>query len=299
MYNVFSVNDSKNNEKKFSYVSSSSCLDPIMDTGSTNTLLTTSDYNHLKSTPIDTPPSLVHLPNGESIESTCSTIIQPSHSLPPIVASVFPDNVLNRSLVSLSDCLSDGYQAIFTNTSLTIVNNHNEVILRSDKSPDEKLWKIPIFSLVPPPASGVKYPPLGGKISPTGVHSTPKSTNHVITHQHNADYVQFIHAVFGSPSISTFTKAISKGFLSFLPRLTTALVTANPPISIATAKGHLDRHRQGIRSTSEANASSIDDEDVDDNHMYIDVDLLERVTHADVTGKFPVQSTQGSNSTKR
>ncbi len=60
--------------------------------------------------------------------------------------------------------------------------------------------------------------------------------------------MNFYHAAFFSPSVSTFADAVRKGFIS-LPGLTAALILAYPPTSVATAKGHLDQARQGHDST--------------------------------------------------
>ncbi len=62
-------------------------------------------------------------------------------------------------------------------------------------------------------------------------------------------FVQFTYASFGSPAISTYRRAIRKGYLSTIPRLTSALFGKHTPNSVATAMGHLDRRRQGLDST--------------------------------------------------
>ena len=45
--------------------------------------------------------------------------------------------------------------------------------------------------------------------------------------------------------------ALRHGYFASFPRLTEMLVTAHPPHTIATAKGHLDQIRQGLDSTSQ------------------------------------------------
>ena len=55
-----------------------------------------------------------------------------------------------------------------------------------------------------------------------------------------ADMVLFYHAALGSPTVSTLKRAISRGYLRKLPQLTLEAVSANPPVTVATAKGHLD-----------------------------------------------------------
>jgi hypothetical protein len=63
------------------------------------------------------------------------------------------------------------------------------------------------------------------------------------------DFVAFMHAAFGSPCPSTFLRALRRNWLDTIPRLTSALFSANKPNSVATALGHLDQTRQGLDST--------------------------------------------------
>jgi hypothetical protein len=58
-----------------------------------------------------------------------------------------------------------------------------------------------------------------------------------------------MHAAFGSPCPSTFLRALRRNWLDAIPRLTSALFSANKPNSVATALGHLDQTRQGLDST--------------------------------------------------
>jgi len=74
--------------------------------------------------------------------------------------------------------------------------------------------------------------------------------NAVISLPSNKKYVRFTHASFGSPAVSTLLRAIRKGYLLTLPRLTSALVCKHLPNAGATALSHLDRRRQGLDSTT-------------------------------------------------
>jgi hypothetical protein len=60
--------------------------------------------------------------------------------------------------------------------------------------------------------------------------------------------VDFYHAVFGSPAVPTFLRTSDRGYIS-VPGLKANMVRRNMPNSLATAKGHLDRLRQNLRST--------------------------------------------------
>ena len=65
----------------------------------------------------------------------------------------------------------------------------------------------------------------------------------------DSTFVRFAHASLGSPCISSLLRALRAGYLDSFPRLTAQLVVQHPPHTIATAKGHLDQHRQGLDST--------------------------------------------------
>ena len=49
-----------------------------------------------------------------------------------------------------------------------------------------------------------------------------------------------VRAVFGSPSIPTFVNAVRRAWFSDYPRISSAMIQANLPNTMATAKGHLD-----------------------------------------------------------
>lgn len=133
-----------------------------------------------------------------------------------------------------------------------------------------------------------------------------------VQHQHNAEFVSYCLATLGSPTISALLRALRRGYLRTLPRLTVEMVLANPPISVATAKGHLDLNRQGQRSTKPHEGSlltrsptqSPDSENLGGAEEEIEVDdgppsgysrMLELSNHSDLTGRFPVTSTGGNN----
>ena len=55
----------------------------------------------------------------------------------------------------------------------------------------------------------------------------------------DADFVKFTHAALGSLSLTTLAKAVRRGYLNSYSRLTSGMLTAHPPVTIATAQGHL------------------------------------------------------------
>ena len=75
------------------------------------------------------------------------------------------------------------------------------------------------------------------------------------------DRVQFYHASFGFPVISTFCKDLDAHHLVSLPdQLTSAQVKIYLPFSEPMYKGHLDQESQGLQSTkySPTTATRID-----------------------------------------
>jgi hypothetical protein len=79
-----------------------------------------------------------------------------------------------------------------------------------------------------------------------------------------ANAVTFSHQSMCNPKISSLMKALQKGYLKGCPNLSKELVTKYLNPSPATAKGHMERPKKGIRSTkkqvktkSDSNVSSI------------------------------------------
>ena len=64
-----------------------------------------------------------------------------------------------------------------------------------------------------------------------------------------ADLVEFLHGCCGSPSKSTFIKAIKNKHLITWPGLTEGLVKKHLGPCLATAKGHIHQERQNLQST--------------------------------------------------
>eukprot|EP01034_Spumella_vulgaris_P031394 gene31394-38776_t len=198
--------------------------------------------------------------------------------LPPIPAHIFPDDKLDRSLVSLSDFTNRGCSVILTDTSLYITHN-GETLLMGSKLPRAKLWefnfsKPPIAALLPAHEQTVSDESDGFHSVDLGV---PDSVAYnIVTHQHNAEFVKYTHACFGSPPNSTFIKSARRGYMQTLPRLTGKVIAANPPSSTASAKGHLDLNRQGQRSTQPKPVSTNVGLSVDDVIKLLDLDEHEQ-----------------------
>jgi hypothetical protein len=154
---------------------------------------------------------------------------------------VFEKGKLENNLAGLSPlCNSAGCTITLTSTAI-IVSKDEEILWQGSKSVTDPLWHLDFADLkcrdCIPEASG------------EACQSIRLDTN--------AEYVKFVHAVFGSCPISTFLNAMDKGWFGNLPRLTALMIRQNPPVVRATAMGYLDQSRQGQRSTRKASSSRL------------------------------------------
>ena len=189
-----------------------------------------------------------------------------------------------------------------TATDITITNNANEQILHGTKSPIAKLWRLPLPI----------YPCKTASPPPTPTH-TP-TAHLIIRNELDAEYVAFAHGCFGYPAVSTLARAAKNGWLGNFPRLTEKMILNNQPNSLATAKGHLDQTRGGMKSTQVSppplvphltTTTPTPESDTDDtpDHTYNDavhdnlytcIINIPTISHADATGRFPTASSRGT-----
>jgi hypothetical protein len=116
-----------------------------------------------------------------------------------------------------------------------------------------------------------------------------------------ADFVNFWHATYGSPAVSTFLSAIDRGYIR-VPGLTSAKVRRHPPNPMATAYGHLTATRKGIKSTKQKQNTSPSAHqengeqdqvtpEAKEKRIWLVVDeVRSERTHADAAGPLPLRS---------
>jgi hypothetical protein len=152
----------------------------------------------------------------------------------------------------------------------------------------------------------------------TNTSSTDENANEcahaLIAGASPAEQVAYAHATLFSPSLSTLTKALNKGFITNFPGLTSESLSAHPPQSVAMIKGHLDQSRKNQRSTkpktpikSPPSPTTDDTPDelfpnglttCDDAHhhcCYVDMFEPTGKVYTAQTGKFITQSSRGNN----
>ena len=195
------------------------------DTGSDSILLRQTDAVaatlDIKPT---THPLHVRFPDGQIARSIgTTTVALPSTDI-PLPAHIFSDDVLCQSLFGIADITNLDYDATFRKDGLYLYHGA-DLVHHTPKSPDSTSWTLPL-------------------------QRPYAHANAVLSLPSDRQFVRFMHAAFGSPAISTFLRALRNGYLSTIPRLTSALVCRYKPNPEATAMGHLDRQRQGLDSTS-------------------------------------------------
>ena len=227
---------------------------------------------------------IVTFPNGTTATSIASGTYTPATGISPVPATVFKDKDIQQTLIGLSDLCHSGQEVRLTETALEVISN-GHTLLHVDKLPTDRLWT---------------FPRTGNNIeSETQNRYTAAS---VIRNDLQSGYVKFWSAALGSPADSTLIQALSLGYLGNLPRLTAKMVRRHRPNSIATAKGHLDRQRQGMQSTRPKKSKTVISErevcdDIDwDSKLYTwVVHRTEQENHTDLSGRFPVTSIHGNN----
>ena len=229
----------------------------------------------------------VQVATGDVVTSVGSATVSPSPGL-NLPVHVFPPNTLAHSLCGIAPFTREGCVVTFTDRSVC-VEKDGQVLLQGSKNPGDTLWSLPLtFSNKPPKSTSSR---------------SPHHAHLAISNQTNAEYVRFSHATFGSPPVSTFMRATSKGYLGNWPRLTTRMIRKNQPNAVATHVGHLDRNRQGQRSTQRQELSSLPVDLNDElspppdewaSKAYIKLVTLDHTNHSDATGRFPVTSLRGN-----
>ena len=235
----------------------------ILDSGATSHYFS-SLHTSLLEDIVHISPVFITLPDGSQVSTSQSGTIRCQLPLTPeaLRAYIIPD--MQMSLLSAGKLCDAGCVINLTSDSAIVSKGGTPILHAHRHQSRTKLWFLDDLT---------------------------HFCGNVIRHDTNAELVAFYHAAFGSPSLPTFEDAVRRGFIS-IPSLTIQKITHNRPNPMATAQGHLNRNRQGIRSTREVPTSH------SDPTLFYRSVLTHEVTHinhADATGRFPIPSTAGSS----
>ena len=217
----------------------------------------------------------VILPNNDCITSIDAGTMAFPYLSTPLPVHIFSDSSIEHSLLSILALCNLECTATFTKQNIKILLGNN-LVATASKSPIATLWQLHL------PSS-----------QHTRAHAAFSSSS-------DKDFVVFALATFGSPAISTYEKAISRGYLSTFPRLSTRLLNVYPPQSQATAQGHLDQCRQGQDSTKSSVVSNTLPDSINDASQQLRSDVFikcittTQTAHSDLTGRFPIISRTGN-----
>ena len=240
-------------------------------------------------------PISVTLPDNSTMTNTHEATLRiPGVSMTASKAYVFSN--MASSLLSIGQLCDDGCIALFTKSRVTIIKD-NAVILMGNRDPDTKLWVIDLNNaptMMPMP----------------GPNILQFAANSAIAKETVAERISYLHWCAGSPSLSTWCKAIDSGFYRSWPQLTSKLVRKHMPTSLPMIKGHLDQQRKNIRSTkpkrSAANPVKLpgtDETELDrhpapiehrTNFVFADCQPITGQIFSDQPGRFLVSSVSGN-----
>lgn len=206
----------------------------IADSGSTGHYIAEGDLAYLVDVTPAPHPLTVCLPDGSNATSTHTALLDlPSLPVAARRCHVFPS--FRHSLLSIPLlCDVPQVECIFRAGEVQVLHR-GEVVLLGHRSESWPLWMVPLVRSRCTAATHHAENPN------TAAMTVPATTT--------ARRVAFFHAALGSPPLSTFVQAVRRGYVTF-PALTVDAISAHPPNTVATAKGHLDQTRQRPRTAT-------------------------------------------------
>ena len=260
------------------------------DSAATGHYFASNDTKHLINVNDTLDPVSVSLPDGQQIQSSHTASINwPQLPIDAVMGDIIPG--FTRSLISIPRLCDTGHTAVLNSEGVTILDSSGRTAMTGGRDAKTGLFILPLSD-----------PSI--KVSHTANAS-------IYAQSSAAKRVAFYSSVMGNPADSTMQAAIDRGFLSSFPGLTSELFKRYKPNSVASAKGHLNRLRKGIRSTAvtpidiTVQQLSCDDvaDDLPDLHPAERTLLTPRIRtavftrryeipalHCDATGALPVEA---------
>jgi hypothetical protein len=196
-------------------------------------------------------PLRVTLVDGRQVMSTYMCDIQIDGLPVTLMGHIIPNDLSIASLFGIQILTEAGCDVTFTKSDCIVMYN-GKIILHGEKDPSTDLWTLPLGSHDMTSQHATSTLPLAAPDF-ADAHAQPAVQIAFFAHtvRTKANSICFVHQSLCSPRISTLLKAIKHGYLKGCPNLTAHGVNKYLNPSSATAKGHMKRPRQGIRSTSQ------------------------------------------------
>ena len=224
------------------------------DSGATRNYFTENESYVLNDQQVIENGPKVGLPNGATLVSYLRGNIPFNKILTSeaMQAHVFK-GLTNSSLISIGQLCDDGCVAVFDKKMLHVFKK-GDVVLTGTRNSYDGLWDITITkntgrSEIPPTTTEYKKP----------------TANVIIrADQTKTNLAEYLHKCAFSPTLSTLTKAISRGDLLTWPGVENLNFRKLIKNTLPTAKGHLDQERRNLQSTK-VSLSNDEIEDLDFN----------------------------------
>ena len=238
---------------------------------------------------------MVGTPTGDIMESEASALLKNPH-FPTAArqAHLYP-KLAFKSLLSVGQLCDSGYAAVFKKNNVSIINENDVVItgpahmLGYRDHTNNQLWVTNIGET--------------GFTNNNNTTAQHQQANNVFKMRTISDLVTYHHQSVWNPVIKTWTRAIDRGHFATFPGLSSKVVRKYLKPSIATAKGHMTKARQNVRSTkNNANNSpqniknSTEVEKCSNTATFKTVDFKDTTgkVATDLTGRFPVRASTGA-----
>jgi hypothetical protein len=187
----------------------------------------------------------------------------------------------NHSLLSVGQLFNEGYSVTFKIYPVTIYNPSVVQILRGARDLNTGLWRI--------------------NMQQEHQQHSPQVENNVYGLRNTLASLNYLHKTMFSPTKCALLQAVKNGHLITWPGPTGQAINKHLKMTPVTAMGHMNQHRQNMRSTSKASITSdIEDEAVtptgsgSNTHLVYAVDIDQGQLYTYLTGKFPVRSSKGN-----
>ena len=247
-------------------------------------------------------PIRINLPDGGCIKSTHTCMLDiPWLPREARMAHIVP-GLAHTSLVSMSVLCDAGCRVEYDEERCN-VHYQGKIVWSGGREPSTKLWVLPLS-----PESEV---PEDKNVSASQhqAHHTRHQASNAYTMTSKGALIKYLHQCLFSPPKRTLIKAIKNNQLTTWPGLTARAVQKYlPEHAPGTDKGHMSRHKKGIRSTSKKSAAkTLEDIAVEQcihppiveeklNQLFcymMHQDKKTGIMYTDLTGKFPIRSIEG------
>lgn len=245
-------------------------------------------------------PKSVMQPKGERLLTT-ETLLLHLNKLPLQAREAHRAPGITNNLISASALADAGCEIFFHKTGCEVSLN-GEIILRGWRDPDTRLWRVSLHS-----DGSNRIVPADQNIIQHMLALPPPEVNSIYECENTGQLINFYYATMGYPVISTWTKAIDKGYFRGWRGLTSDRVRRFIKPNEQCEQGHMDQRRTGIRSTKSSRASPPPDtintmeepeqapQNDKTNMVFMTIAEAEGQLFTDQTGRFPVTSNKGNN----